>query len=156
MSPSYHEAAIGDFNGDGRADILWTDGNSLVLWTSTTSGFIQQSVGTYPSGWQLLGCGDVNGDGKCDLIWYQPTIGRIAYWLMNGATVTYKSSTLASPSGYTPGTLGDFNGDGNADIVWVNNYYLLMWLGTGSGFSASSTFSSYPATWFLAAPPPGN
>lgn len=156
MSPSNHEAAIGDFNGDGRVDILWTNGSNLVIWLSTGSGFTQQSVGSYPAHWQLLGCGDVNGDGKCDLIWYNPEIGRLAYWLTNGATVTYKSSTFVSPSGYTPVTLGDFNGDGKIDIVWANNYDMLMWLGTGNGFNSSGTFSAYPASWFVVPPPPGN
>lgn len=156
MSPSYHEAAIGDFDGDGKTDILWTNGTSLVMWRSTGSGFTQAAVDNYPAGWQLLGCGDVNGDGKCDLIWYNPTAGRIAFWTMNSNTVTYKSGAFVSPSGYTPVTIGDFNGDGKIDIVWANNYNLLMWLGTGSGFNASNVFSAYPATWFLAAPPPGN
>jgi len=155
MSPAYHEAAIGDFNGDGRIDILWTNGSSLVVWLSTGSGFSEANLGNYPAGWQLLGCGDVNGDAKCDLLWYNSTASRLAYWLVDGATVTYKSSAFDSPPSYTPVTIGDFNGDGKIDIVWANNYYLLMWRGTGSGFNAS-TFSAYPATWFVAPPPPGN
>jgi hypothetical protein len=156
MSPSYREAAIGDFNGDGRADILWTDETSLVLWQSTGSGFTQQSVGDYPAGWQLLGCGDVNGDGKCDLVWYNSTSGAIAFWLMNGSSVTYRSRTIPPPPGYAPVTIADFNGDGKVDIVWSNDYSLVMWLGNGNGFGAATTFSSYPAGWSVAPPPPGN
>jgi len=156
MSPSYHEAAIGDFNGDGRTDILWTNGTSLVLWLSTGSRFTQQSVGDYPAGWQLLGCGDVNGDGKCDLVWYNSTSGAIAFWLMNGSSVTYRSRTIPPPPGYAPVTIADFNGDGKVDIVWSNNYSLVMWLGNGNGFGGGTTFSSYPAGWFVAPPAPGN
>lgn len=156
MVTSFHVAAIGDFNGDGKADILWTDGASLLMWLGTGSGFTQQKVDNYPSGWQLLGCGDVNGDGKCDLIWYNLSSGSIAYWQMNGASVTYKSSTTPRPPGYTPATIADFNGDGKVDIVWSNGSNLLITLGTGSGFGSASSFSSYPSGWYAAAPPPGN
>jgi hypothetical protein len=61
----------GDFNGDGRSDILWRDSNSggVAMWlmngvTITSSS----SVGNVPTNWQIAQTGDFNGDGKSDIL----------------------------------------------------------------------------------------
>ncbi len=55
----------GDFTGDGRADILWRNGNLLTAWTSTGSGFANSAFGIGYAGadWQVQDMGDFNGDG---------------------------------------------------------------------------------------------
>jgi hypothetical protein len=80
----------GDFNGDGKIDILWRDTNSGVLsiWftngTQVTSGAL---VGTLPSNWSVAQVGDYNGDGKSDILLLDAA-GDVAMWLMNGAAVS--------------------------------------------------------------------
>ena len=62
---------VGDFNGDGKIDILWRDTNSgtLSIWftngTQVTSAGV---VGTLPSNWSVAQVGDYNGDGKSDIL----------------------------------------------------------------------------------------
>ncbi|MBS0381715.1 MAG: VCBS repeat-containing protein [Proteobacteria bacterium] len=52
---NYSVAAIGDFNGDGRIDVMWTSSaNDLYLWNSTGVGFNGHYVGTYPAGWSII------------------------------------------------------------------------------------------------------
>jgi hypothetical protein len=74
---------IGDFNGDGKSDIVWghTDG-STAIWlmngTTVISGGIVLAAGT---GWSAIQTGDFDGDGKSDILW-QNTDGSLAIWLM--------------------------------------------------------------------------
>jgi hypothetical protein len=63
----------GDFNGDGKSDLMWrnTDGStSLWLMNGTTvQGY--GSFGAIPTSWQITATADFNGDGKSDLMWRQ-------------------------------------------------------------------------------------
>ena len=50
-------AAFGDYNGDGRADILWNraEWRQLSMWTSQSSGnYLAAVVGYYPAGWAVV------------------------------------------------------------------------------------------------------
>ena len=57
--PNYwHIASIGDFNGDGRDDILWHgDGGEVGNWTANASGvFAYNAAGglsTVPNSWHV-------------------------------------------------------------------------------------------------------
>lgn len=156
ISQDYHVAAIGDFDGDGKADMVVTNGLQVVLLHSTGTGFTQQPISSQPGGdWELVGGGDIDGDGKADLLWRNKSSGSFAYWLMNGSTVLKTSPAFAAPSSFSISTIGDFNGDGKADIVWSNGSILSMWVGNGSGFSIAN-FSSQPAGWKIIASPTGN
>ena len=80
----------GDFDGDGKIDILWRDTNSgaLSIWftngTQVTSAAV---VGTLPSNWSIVQVGDYNGDGKSDILLLDAA-GDLAVWEMNGAAVS--------------------------------------------------------------------
>ena len=81
---------IGDFNGDGKIDILWRDTNSgaLSIWftdgTQVTSAGI---VSTLPSNWSVAQIGDYDGDGRSDILLLD-SAGDVAIWFMNGAAVS--------------------------------------------------------------------
>ena len=81
--------ATGDFNGDGKADILWRSNTGTVaIWllngATVTSG---ASLGDVPIGWTVVETGDFNGDGKADFLWRETT-GNAAIWFLNGTTVS--------------------------------------------------------------------
>jgi len=91
-------AGIGDFNGDGHADILWRDGaGNGAMWEM--NGHAVQlvaglgNVGT--AAWKIQGTGDFNGDGNADIL-FQNTNGTPVIWTMNGPNVTSVTS-LANP-----------------------------------------------------------
>jgi FG-GAP-like repeat/Bacterial Ig domain len=136
VTAGYYVGAMGDFNGDGYADLMFTSAaRDLWLWTNNTQGgFQSQYVGTYPSAWQLIGAGDINGDGYDDLLWLDPSDCQFAYWLMKGATrIGYKVINVAC--GYYPVAVGYFSSSQNLSIVWTSAAGdLYIWDSTGDGF----------------------
>ena len=80
---------MGDFNGDGKSDILWRQSStgSVSLWLMN-GGVIQSNAGGWIVGrdWVIQGVGDFNGDGKSDILWRQIS-GAVAIWLMNGFNI---------------------------------------------------------------------
>ena len=77
-----------DFNGDGKADILWrhTSGTLYEWLLNGTSIIGQGSPGSASTDWTIVGVGDFNGDGKADILWWH-TSGTVYEWLLNGTTV---------------------------------------------------------------------
>ena len=79
----------GDFNGDGKIDILWRDTNgNVAIWLLDPFEQVAVSlyVATVPTTWSIAETGDFDGDGKSDILW-RDTGGNVAIWLMNGGTV---------------------------------------------------------------------
>src|SRR6266513_5904607 len=76
-----------DFNGDGKADILWQNSSTgqRVIWLM--DGTALQSVvnlGTVARSWSIAGSSDFNGDGKADILWQNTSTGQRVILLMNG------------------------------------------------------------------------
>lgn len=160
----------GDFNGDGKADILYRDDiedargryvrtESTVL-LSTGTGFDRLLWATDTLGEDHIDkedffTGDFNGDGLSDMmividknamVFISNGSGFVQYqqWSTDGKMKS--NSSTASPT-----KTGDFNGDGMTDVVSVNRntYKTYIWLSNGSGFDFSSTWfqGSNPATY---------
>jgi serralysin len=88
-----------DFNGDGKADILWqnADGTPAVWLTDGLNLIAGSNVGFNPgAAWQIHGAADFNGDGKADIEW-QNADGTPAVWLMDGFNVVSGSNVGTDP-----------------------------------------------------------
>jgi hypothetical protein len=137
VTPGYFVGAIGDFNGDGLADLVLTSSNDdLVLWTNNGSGaFTSSSLGTYTAGWVLVGAGDVDGDGQDDLLWFNATTCQLSYWLIKNGVHT-ETNTTSVTCGYYPLSIGYYSPSNRISIIWTNaSQDLQIWDSAGNQFT---------------------
>jgi len=111
--------ATGDFDADGRADLLVRDEATSThsLWLTDASGTSQRAALAVPvaSGGLALRTGDFDGDGHSDIVWRGPD-GAISVSFMDGAVAT-EILPIAGSTGHEILASGDFDGDGADDLV---------------------------------------
>src|SRR5580658_7404460 len=144
----YENAAAGDFNGDGKLDLVVSGCNALNCSPSSVNIFLGNGDGTFQAPVAAISIAslgaplaavDLNGDGKLDLV----VGGAVAeIWLGNGdGTFSNVASYLTSSTGFNGSgvvVVADFNGDGKADVAVENN----VLLGNGNGmFQGINTVS---------------
>jgi hypothetical protein len=139
---------VGDFNGDGIADLANANANDntvSILLGDGSGGFSQANgspfgVGTQP---YSLVTADFNGDGIADLATANWGDNTVTVLLGDGAGGFTPASGSPFPVGTYPKAIavGDFNGDGFADLA-IANYLsnsVTVLLGNGmGGFTAAS------------------
>src|SRR6266508_1289386 len=143
------KAKLGDFNGDGCADLLFRRTNGQVLEYLMIGGVLQSAplVGQLGSDWQNVGVGDFNGDGKADIL-FRRTDGTLLMFLMNGGQVIAAPIVGVLGPDWRNVGVGDFNGDGKADILFRRaDGTLLMLLMNGSQVLSATIVGQLGADW---------
>jgi hypothetical protein len=86
-------AGVGDFNGDGKPDVLWhhTTAGQAVLWYMDGSvlvgGTFTNPNGLSDTNWRMVAVADYNGDERPDIVWRHEVSGQVVVWFMDGATL---------------------------------------------------------------------
>ncbi|MBL8204548.1 MAG: VCBS repeat-containing protein [Blastocatellia bacterium] len=126
--------AVGDFNGDGKADLAtanyFTDSRSdniAVLFGNGNGGFDQfasYQFGALPS---AIATGDFNGDGKLDLVVCHSGSNAVTVLFNDGAGSFPRGSAfiINNPKGVV---VGDFNGDGAPDLAVTEFGSVYLWV----------------------------
>ena len=119
----YQVAGIGDFNGDGRDDVLLRHTNgSWYLYVMSGRRFI---LGSGPAdlsidlAYSVAGVGDFNGDGKADVL-LRNSDGSWYFYAMDGRQHLAQesgSADLATNLAYSVEGIGDLDGDGKSDVL---------------------------------------
>jgi FG-GAP-like repeat/Bacterial pre-peptidase C-terminal domain len=120
----WHFQDTGDFNGDGKTDLLMLNDitRGVAIWQMDgTQVTANPQVGTITSGWHFADTGDFNGDGKTDLLMLNDTTRGVAVWQMNGTQVAASPQIGTITSGWHFADTGDFNGDGKTDLLMLND-----------------------------------
>jgi FG-GAP-like repeat len=141
LDNSWTVAGVGDFNGDGRDDLLLVHANGAVTnWLGQPNGnyFSNHAVASYvlPTGWHVVSTGDFNGDQRDDLLLRHDN-GTITNWLgqTNGAFFSnHVSVNYPLENVWRIHAVGDFDGDGRDDLLLRhNNGTVTDWLGRENG-----------------------
>ena len=160
----WHVAAVGDFNGDGKADILWRNDNGTIFdfLGKDNGGVVNNGDNSFvavDNAWHVAGTGDFNGDGIDDILWRNDN-GAIFDFLgtSNGGVVNNGDNSFATMSNsWHIAAIGDYNGDGISDILWRNdNGTVIDWLGNShGGFAANDSNGSFTlgTGWHVENPP---
>lgn len=128
--PDWRLAAVDDFDGDRRQDLVFqNDASGEVVFALLGGPDGNEVIGAGPLAgapgpqWELAGAGDFSHDGWPDLLWRQRFTQQLVVWTMQrtahvGALVP--SPDHAESGDWSVVSTADWNGDGMRDIAWSN------------------------------------
>ncbi len=146
---------VGDFNGDGRADVFVRSDQWAGLFISDGASLSQVWITEDPStggdwvgGWHLgasdrTWAGDFDGDGRTDLFVRSPEWAVVLRSTGLGFETAWMSGDPAQDANWIGGwhlgagdqhLVGDFDGDGRDDIFVHNGGWAGLLLSNGAGF----------------------
>lgn len=144
-----HSIAAGDINGDGKPDLITSNGKaqSISIFYNNGNGTFSPkndySIGSFP---RLAAIGDLNGDGKPDLAvpYSGNTQGAISILYNKGNGSFLPKVDYATGKAPAAVVIKDFNGDGKPDLASNNqeSNTISILFNNGSGtFSPKTDYS---------------
>ena len=153
--------ATGDFNRDGKSDLVVSTGGTVLT-------YLGKGDGTFTPGPSyatvntdgFVSVSDLDGDGNPDIYigeangnFYFGDDINLSYALMGNGDGTFAGAPLSSGA-YNGANLGDVNGDGIPDLISnVKDQFnqtlptFTVWLGTGKGTFTSASTIVAPASF---------
>lgn len=168
---TFSRCIVGDFNADGKDDVLTHDGTNILVHRSTGSALevISSATERVAGSWQFqpsdqFFVGDIDGDGADEIVVYNGTAWSMPYLGLLDDDGAGGFRLVARYDGALPGWqmgrndrwyVGDFDGDGKADLFVFNGTdWASRWFGMfrsqGSSFSLASRFQNDLGGWVMA------
>jgi hypothetical protein len=121
--------ASGDYDGDGRSDLIWRNDSTgeHVLWLMNGHMATRQYRLGGDADWGVVAAAadfDANGDGTTDLVWRNASTGEHVVAFMQSGTAIHRQPV--QPAIQPGGSLadwsivasGDLNGNDRGDLLW--------------------------------------
>ncbi|MBK3734146.1 hypothetical protein GAY29_13690 [Azospirillum brasilense] len=147
-----------DFDGNGRADVVWQNAQGgLTLWSmngaQATATFMGDAGST---DWRPAGFKDFSSDGKADILWRSQSAGIMSLWTMDGQGGVAAVSAVGDPGStdWQVAATQDFTGDGQTDILWrsASQGNMSLWTMNGTSVATVSAVGDPGSTdWQIAA-----
>jgi hypothetical protein len=143
----------GDFNGDGKQDILWRNtqtGEARIWYMNGSTILADESVATVGLDWQIVGTGDFDGSGFSDIVWENANDGSFSIWTMGNSAAVHQYPSPGLQWSITG--IADLNHTGRADLLWRNvaTGDLQVWLSVGPFNFSSQLIGNASLDWNLA------
>jgi hypothetical protein len=149
-SPLYTDVQFGDFNRDGKQDIISVgSGANLTINLGNGDGTYKAAAQVDATKPNQIRIADVNNDGKLDIIGSSIGLGNFLVYAGNGDGKFKSLTSISSSKNNYNFELVDINNDGNLDIVTqigngstTGTNGVGVMLGNGNGvFKAQTTFN---------------
>jgi hypothetical protein len=137
FDPAWVVRGVGDFDGDGRADILFhnASGGGTVIWFMNGASWVGDRVAKGLPRARIAGVADFDNDGRADVLWQD---GSLTIWF-GGETsrvATIQPGASVVGAGWTIADVRDFDRDGRADLLWqeARTGRVVVWILDGGRF----------------------
>src|SRR5262245_748280 len=147
---------FGDFNGDGRDDLLFRRDSDGLLSQYLMNGLqiaSAQLLGAVGTDWTLAAVADFNGDRGADLLFRRASDGMLSLYLGNGGQIVASQFIGAVGTDWELVGAADVNGDGRADLLFrrVSDGMLSLYLLNGFDIQGSQLIGAVGLDWRIRA-----
>lgn len=134
----------GDFNNDGKSDILSHANGTLTVYLQTINNNFSLATTITSNSNLIFGCADFNNDGKIDAVSQSHVFLGQGNGTFTEAALTQTIYNIYSNVESAKMVIADFNNDGNKDILTPGFANSSIYFGTGTGqFNAPVTYTAF-------------